>query len=110
MDLEIETTAVGEYRTVLIEGELDIYSAPQLKLHLSSLIIEGESNILLDLTRVTFLDSTGLGVIVGTYKRLHSVGGQLRIICTLEPILEIFEITGLGRIIPIFPTLEAAKE
>ena len=62
----------------------------------------GEYNIVINLGKVAFLDSTGLGVLVGGLKRVKTHDGQLGIICNQEKILRIFRITGMDKIFPIY--------
>ena len=93
---------------VALEGEVDIYSAPQFKETLLSGIDDGATAIVVDLARVTFIDSTALGVLVSGAKRVRPKNGRLDIVCTDENITRIFEITGLDRIFGIFPTRDEA--
>jgi anti-sigma B factor antagonist len=91
-----------------VEGEVDIYSAPQFKEVLLQGIEEGASRIIVDLAKVTFIDSTALGVLVSGAKRVRPQNGTLDIVCADENITRIFEITGLDRIFGIYPTRENA--
>lgn len=95
---------------VVLEGEVDIYSAPQFKEALLSGIDGGAANVVVDLARVTFIDSTSLGVLVSGAKRVRPHNGRLDIVCTDENINRIFEITGLDRIFGIYPTREEALQ
>ena len=91
-----------------VEGEVDIYSAPQFKEVLLQGIEEGASRIIVDLAKVTFIDSTALGVLVSGAKRVRPQNGTLDIVCADDNITRIFEITGLDRIFGIYPTREEA--
>ncbi|NLG64527.1 MAG: STAS domain-containing protein [Actinobacteria bacterium] len=93
---------------VALEGEVDIYSAPQFKEALLGGIDGGATNIVVDLARVTFIDSTALGVLVSGAKRVRPKNGRLDIVCTDENITRIFEITGLDRIFGIHASREQA--
>lgn len=93
---------------VALEGEVDIYSAPQFKEALLSGIDDGATIIVVDLAAVTFIDSTALGVLVSGAKRVRPINGRLDIVCTDENITRIFEITGLDRIFGIHASREAA--
>jgi len=93
---------------IALEGEVDIYSAPQFKEALLSGIDDGATTIVVDLAQVTFIDSTALGVLVSGAKRVRPSNGRLDIVCTDENITRIFEITGLDRIFGIFLTREEA--
>jgi anti-sigma B factor antagonist len=93
---------------VALEGEVDIYSAPQFKEALLAGIEDGATTIIVDLGRVTFIDSTALGVLVSGAKRVRPKNGRLDIVCTDENITRIFEITGLDRIFGIYRTRDEA--
>jgi anti-sigma B factor antagonist len=89
---------------IALEGEVDIYSAPQFKEALLAGIDDGATTIIVDLGRVTFIDSTALGVLVSGAKRVRPKNGRVDIVCTDENITRIFEITGLDRIFGIYRT------
>jgi anti-sigma B factor antagonist len=103
MELEISTVDLGGgVATVGVAGEVDLYTAPSLKAALSETIDRGARNVLVDLSRATFIDSTTLGVLMGAVKRLRPAGGELAIACNDPNIRKIFEITLLDRIFNIF--------
>jgi anti-sigma B factor antagonist len=72
------------------------------------LVDAGSRNVVVDLARVDFLDSTGLGVLVGALKRLRAANGTFGLVCAKEPLLKIFRITALDQVFPIYPSVEAA--
>ena len=100
--------AGDDVAVIALSGEVDIYSAPQFKETLVSGIDEGARRIIVDLTGVTFIDSTALGVLVSGAKRVRPLNGSLDIVCDDENITRIFEITGLDRIFGIYPSREEA--
>ena len=75
---------------------------------LSSWSGDGKHHIIVDLEGVDFLDSTGLGVLVGGLKRLRSHEGDLALVCTQSRILKVFEITGLTKVFSIYDSVDAA--
>ncbi|MBI5104899.1 MAG: FixH family protein, partial [Solirubrobacterales bacterium] len=79
---------------VAVRGEIDLFTAPELKAALGEAIEGGKSRIVVDLTETSFLDSTALGVLIGTIKRLRSRDGRLTIVNTDQNIAKTFEITG----------------
>jgi anti-sigma B factor antagonist len=89
------------------EGELDLASAPSLKWALTDVLSEGGRRIVVDLSQVTFIDSTALGVLVGVHRSLP-VGARLGIVCTHDEVMNIFELTGLDATFDIFRTLDDA--
>jgi anti-sigma B factor antagonist len=110
MELSLTTRTVGEHTVLEVGGEVDVYTAPRLRERLIELIEGGARRVVVDLDRVDFLDSTGLGVLVGALKRLRSVGGSFALVCDKEPLLKIFRITALDQVFPLHPTVEAAVE
>jgi anti-sigma B factor antagonist len=87
--------------TVAITGEVDVYTAPQLRERLYGVIADGAHRVVLDLEAMTFIDSTGLGVIVGTLKRLRQSGGDLVLRAPGRSTRKVLDITGLSKIIEI---------
>jgi anti-sigma B factor antagonist len=98
----------GERHVLAVRGEIDLFTAPELKQVLAESIEAGRIRIIVDLTDTTFLDSTALGVLIGAVKRLRSRDGGLAIVNIDENIAKTFEITGLDQIFTIVPTREEA--
>jgi anti-sigma B factor antagonist len=98
-----ETTHVVE-----VGGEVDLYSAPELKEHVLTAIDRGRTKIVVDLTNATFIDSTTLGVLVGARKRLREHDGALAVVCADDDKLGLFEMTGLDRVFSIHADRAAA--
>ena len=111
MDFSIDTEQVGDARHVIaLAGEVDLYTAPELKTQMLEVIANGAMDVIVDFTDTTFIDSTTLGVLVGGVKRLREKGGRLSIVCSDRNITKIFEITGLDRVFTIYPTRAEALE
>ncbi|GIJ33390.1 STAS domain-containing protein [Verrucosispora sp. WMMD703] len=108
MELSLATRTVGEHTVLEVGGEVDVYTAPRLRERLLELIDAGARHVVVDLGRVDFLDSTGLGVLVGALKRLRTADGTFALVCDKEPLLKIFRITALDQVFPLYPTVEAA--
>jgi anti-sigma B factor antagonist len=108
MELSLATRTQGEHTVLEVGGEVDVYTAPRLRERLIELVDAGATSVVVDLGRVDFLDSTGLGVLVGALKRLRAAGGGLVLVCDKEPLLKIFRITALDQVFPLFPTVDAA--
>lgn len=92
---------------ISVEGELDLSTAPRLKWMLVDSLEGGSNRLVLDLSLVTFMDSTALAVLVGVNRTLDP-GGRLEIVCTREKVLQIFEFSGTDRAFAIHSTLEQA--
>ena len=108
MELGLDVSKAGDYAVVDVKGEIDVYTAPKLREKLIELVSEGSHNVVVNLEGVDFLDSTGLGVLVGALKRVKAHDGTLALVCTQDKILKIFKITGLTKVFPIHDSLEAA--
>ena len=106
--MRITTTKVQGCTLITVEGELDIHTAPGLGQAISELVQEGVYDLVIDLTTLEFLDSTGLGVLVGGLKRVRAHDGSLQLVCTQERILKIFRITGLTKVFPIHSSVDEA--
>ena len=111
MNLTISTRSIDD-KTCLIdlEGEVDVYTAPQLKQKIIELLDQGVRHVTVNLTAVDYLDSTALGVLIGGLKRLRERDGALDLICPNTRIRRIFEITGLDKIFDIYTTEQEATE
>jgi anti-sigma B factor antagonist len=94
---ELQVTIESEGATPLLRvaGEVDIQTSPILEEELNSLLDQGRSSLLVDLAGVTFLDSTGLSVLIAGLKRCQAAGGDLRLQSPRPNVLRVLEITGL---------------
>ncbi len=99
--LDPRTAALG------VEGDLDLASAPSLKFALADALGGGASQIVIDLAKVSFIDSTALGVLVGVHRSLAK-GTRMAIVCTKAEVLNIFELTGLDGTFDIFGDFDSA--
>jgi anti-sigma B factor antagonist len=108
MELSLATREVGGYTVVEVRGEVDIYTSSLLRERLVEVVEAGAKRVVVDLSQVDFLDSSGLGVLVGALKRLRTAGGDLSLVCQQEKLLKIFRITALDRVFALHETVEAA--
>jgi anti-sigma B factor antagonist len=108
VDLSLSTRAERGRTVVEVTGEIDVYTAPKLREQLAELVDAGRHDIVVDMQGVEFLDSTGLGVLVGGLKRVKQHDGSMNLVCTQERILKIFRITGLTKVFPIYDSVAAA--
>ena len=108
MELTVDSRQEGARTVVTVHGEVDVYTAPSLRERLNELVASGHYDLVVDMEGVDFLDSTGLGVLVGGLKRARSHDGTLRLVCDQEKILKVFRITGLTKVFPIHATLADA--
>jgi anti-sigma B factor antagonist len=108
VDLSLTTRTEGDRTVVSVGGEIDVYTAPKLREQLIDLVSAGQYHIVVDMEGVDFLDSTGLGVLVGGLKRVRAHDGSLQLVCSQERILKIFRITGLTKVFEIHASVAEA--
>jgi anti-sigma B factor antagonist len=110
VEVSVSSRPSGDRTVVHVSGEIDVYTAPTLREELAGLVDEGKTDIVVDLTDVAFMDSTGLGVLVGALKRVRTTGGELRLVIDQEKVLKVFRITALTQVFQIHPTLDEALQ
>ena len=108
MDLTLTTREADGKTIVAVGGEIDVYTAPKLRDKISELVATGAYDIVVDMHEVEFLDSTGLGVLVGGLKKVRAHDGSLRLVCNQDRLLKIFRITGLAKVFVIHETADEA--
>ncbi len=108
MDLTLTTREADGKTIVAVGGEIDVYTAPKLRDKISELVATGAYDIVVDMHEVEFLDSTGLGVLVGGLKKVRAHDGSLRLVCNQDRLLKIFRITGLAKVFVIHETADDA--
>jgi len=108
VDLDVETSNRDGASVLTLRGEIDVYTAPRLRQAIIDLVDGGATRVVVDMEKVDFLDSTGLGVLVGGLKRVKLKEGSLSIVATQDKILKIFDITGLNKIFDIHATVDDA--
>ncbi|NTW38865.1 MAG: STAS domain-containing protein [Cellulomonadaceae bacterium] len=110
MDVSVTSRASGDRTVVEVTGEIDVYTAPVLREELASLVDSEHTNLVVDLSAVSFMDSTGLGVLVGALKKVRTLGGDLALVINEEKILKVFRITALTQVFSIHSTLDEALQ
>jgi anti-sigma B factor antagonist len=109
MDLMLNEYSVAQGQAVIqVHGEIDVYTAPRLRETLVGLVEAGSHHLIVDMEGVEFLDSTGLGVLVGGLKRVRAHDGGIDLVCTKTRILRIFRITGLNKVFSIYDSVDEA--
>jgi len=108
VDLKLGHHAKDSIEVIDVQGEIDMYTAPRLRELLIDLVSKGHYQLVVNLDKVGFLDSTGLGVLVGGLKRVRAHDGSLDLVCTQQRILKIFRITGLTEVFGIYETVDQA--
>lgn len=104
----MQVSELGRWAVARLDGDVDLSTAPKVREQLIALMTDRTPWVVLDLDGVGFLDSTGLGVVVGVLKRARTLGGDLRLVCTQPAVRRVFEITALDRTLPLAASAEAA--
>ena len=109
MNFEIHTEPISDrVFVVALSGVVDLYVAPELKQQLLDVVGRGATQVIVDLTNTTFVDSTTLGVLIGIVRRLRASDGQLSVVCSDRNVAKTFQLTGLDRVFAMFETREQA--
>lgn len=108
MELSVTTSRQDDVTIVSVAGEVDVYTAAQLRAALDDEVAADHVQLVVDLDEVTFLDSTGLGVLVGRLKLVRNQSGWLRLVCSNDRILRVFRITGLDKVFGIHASVDEA--
>jgi anti-sigma B factor antagonist len=103
-DLEVDALT----QVIAVSGEVDLYAGPDFRRHVRAVIESGKRRLVVDLSHVRFMDSTGLGVLFSALKRLRSLDGGLAIVSDDPQIYSLFEVVGLERVLAIYPNRDAA--
>lgn len=100
----------GDVPVIAVQGEVDLFTAPELKVAAHEELDAGATSLIIDLTETSFLDSTALGVLIGLTKRVRPLGGELVIVNTEPTTAKTFAITGLDEVFTVVETRDAAIE
>lgn len=104
----ISEECVDGTSVVTVSGEVDVATAPAVRDCLDQVISRDRGPVVVDLVGVTFIDSTGLGVLIGAHRRCGELGRVLHVVVVEQRIRKVFEITGLTELFPIHPSLRLA--
>jgi anti-sigma B factor antagonist len=104
----VEHRVEKELTVVRISGEIDVFTSPRLREELLGIIDGGAQHLVVDLGEVTFLDSTGLGVLVGIYHRLRARDGTMSFMGVNDRVRRVFHVTQLTKIFVLHRSLDEA--
>ena len=107
-ELDVTVRKLDGTAVVAVAGEIDVYTSPVLQERLVEVLRDGFSSIVLDLSEVTFLDSTGLGVLITALKRCRSAEGDLVLVTAQPNVLKVLEITGLNDVFKVHDSVDDA--
>lgn len=111
MDINVTTREINETAAALeVAGEIDVYASPSVKEAINGLIDKNFTNLIISLEEVRYIDSTGLGVLIGALKKIREKDGKVLIVCGNPQLKKIFNITGLVRIFSMYETMAEAEK
>lgn len=108
MEFSVAVASRGQWEVLTVTGEIDMATAPRFRQRLLVVISAGAQNVVIDLSGVDFIDSTGLGVLMGAAKRVRTAGGDIRLVMTGSRFADLIEITRLDRVLDVFDSVSAA--
>ena len=108
LTIDVTTAGDGNIQLFGLGGSLDIATSPSLRATLMEAADRAKHEIVVDLTQLEFLDSTGLGALIGAHKRAAEHGGSVRLVAQEGQILRLLRITGLLDVFSVYPTVDAA--
>jgi anti-sigma B factor antagonist len=108
MHLQIDVVHRDGFTVLSPHGEIDFATGPRLKESITETLVAGQVHLVVDLLAVDFLESTGLGALIGGRRRAEALNGSLRLVCGQDRLLEVFRITGLDKVFAIYGTVEDA--
>lgn len=109
MLLRIDSSAQDNNATIIAAGEIDLATVSLLSTAIADTLHAGTTALTVNLNNVTYIDSSGLGVLVGAFKRLTAIGGTFTIRCTQPRVLRLLTITGLTRLLTIEGALDETR-
>src|SRR6266496_1292886 len=108
MELDLRVQHHDDRAVVHISGEVDLATCPQLRDVLAELVDRGVHHLIVDLEQVSFLDSSGIGVLIGVLRRLREHGGSLHLTAPRPHVRRVLELTGITTLLPTYATLDEA--
>ncbi|MGB8966936.1 MAG: STAS domain-containing protein [Candidatus Cybelea sp.] len=109
LNIDLKTENGGETLVFKLRGSLDLATAPMVRAALSEATQEGSHELIVDLTQLEFLDSTGLGVLIGAHRRAAEGHGSFRLIVSDGPIARLLNISGLVGVFSVYHSMEDAR-
>ena len=99
---------VADVQLIKVTGEIDVYTAPEFKSAVNKAIDAGSLNLVIDLTNVSYMDSSGFGILLGATKKVRPKGGTINLLGCSEAITRMLKITRLDTIFGMHGSMEDA--
>lgn len=106
MELKLSNRSRGDVAVVTVGGEIDLYTAPQLRDELLGTLEDGARRLVIDMSRVEFCDSTGISVLLSAMKRFREKDGDLELVAPKPAVMKVLEVTGLNEVFTIHDDLD----
>lgn len=106
--MDIQVREVGSVVILDINGEIDLYNAPEIKENIKSQMEQGKNQIIINLDKVSYIDSSGIGVLISSLSNLKKAGGGLKIIHVYASVRKVFELTKLTSFFDIYDSEQEA--
>jgi len=106
--ISIDTYDRDGWTVIAVAGEVDVVSAPEVRGEIVGVVTGGSTEVVLDMSGVVFIDSFGLGVLIGAVKRIQSHGGRLRVVVGEARVAAVLELTGLDRVLDLRDSVDDA--
>jgi anti-sigma B factor antagonist len=110
MDLQISVRRSDDVAIIDLAGEVDAYTSARFREVMMDIIEDGTARLVVSMAKVDYIDSSGLGALVGGLKRTSERNGRITLICDRIQVKKVFEITGLEKVFPIFDNEQEALE
>jgi anti-anti-sigma factor len=107
--LDVVAEDLGAWHALHVHGEIDADTAPVLRQACADAVREGHASLIIDLSDVPFIDSSGLSALLSAKRRVAAAGGRLRLVTEVATTLRLLQITGLDEAFDVRPDLESAK-
>ncbi len=108
--MEVRVAENNSVQIVEVEGEVDLYSSPQLRKILLDLSKEEHKAILVDLSKVKYMDSSGIATLVEALQQTSKYSGKLKLANLRDAVRDVFELSRLDKVFDIYPTIEDALQ
>ncbi|HYO38922.1 MAG TPA: STAS domain-containing protein [Nocardioidaceae bacterium] len=108
MHLQIDVDRRSGVTVLSPYGEIDFATGPRLRESITENLVAGRVNLVVDLLGVEFIESTGLGALIGGRRRAEALNGSLSLVCGEDQLLEVFRITGLDKVFAIYASVDDA--
>ena len=110
MSIDIQAEQMGEASVISVRGEVDLYSSPGLRQEIKKQVKKKPAVLVVELSRVEYMDSSGVATLVEGLKDIDKKGGKLRLAGLTDPVRQVFKFAHLDKVFDIFPDLDKALE